>query len=90
MDAIAFQRIAKALADPRRFAILERIAGAPELACQTLSGELPVSKATLSHHLQELEVAGLVSIRMDGKFAFLSLRRDVWTEYRNELKRRIG
>lgn len=90
MEAIEFQRIAKALADPRRFAILERIAGCKELACQTLCGEMTVSKATLSHHLQELETAGLVSIRMEGKFAHLSLRKEVWMAYRRELKKRIG
>jgi hypothetical protein len=47
METIEFQRIAKALADPRRFAILERIAGCKELPCQTLCGEMTVSKATL-------------------------------------------
>ena len=90
METIDFHRIAKALSDPRRFAILERIAGAKELACQTLSGEMPVSKATLSHHLQELETAGLIAIRMEGKFAHLSLRKDVWQAYRKELANRIG
>ena len=90
MDPIAFHRISKALADPRRFAILERIAAAPELPCQSLGAEFPVSKATLSHHLRELEAAGLVTVRRDGKFAHLALRKKVWREYHRELKKRLG
>jgi ArsR family transcriptional regulator len=90
MDLLVFHRISKALADPRRFAILEQIAGTAELACQALIANVPVTKATLSHHLQELETAGLISIRMEGKFAHLALRKAVWREYRKELRKRIG
>jgi ArsR family transcriptional regulator, arsenate/arsenite/antimonite-responsive transcriptional repressor len=90
MDPVSFNRISKALADPRRFAILERIAASSETACQTLCGEFPVSKATLSHHLQELETAGLVAMRKQGKFAYLTLQKKVWREYHQELKKRLG
>ena len=44
MDHQQFQRIAKALADPRRFEMLETIAGQPEVACQQLCREFPVSQ----------------------------------------------
>ena len=90
MDSVVFHRISKALADPRRFAILERIAAAPETPCQSLSAEFPVSKATLSHHMQELEASGLVTVRREGKFAYLTLQKKVWREYHRELKKRLG
>lgn len=90
MEDIQFHRISKALADPRRFTILERIAGTSELACQSLCAEVAVSKATLSHHLQELETAGLIAIRKEGKFAHLSLQKTVWRAYQSALKKRIG
>lgn len=90
MDPADFLKISRALADPRRFAILERIAAAPETPCQSLAAEFPVSKATLSHHLQELETAGLVSARKEGKFMYLTLHRKVWREYHRELKKRLG
>ena len=61
--------------DPRRFAILDRIAASVEWPCQSLCAEFPVSKATLSHHLRELETAGLVTMRKDGKFAHLALKK---------------
>ncbi len=70
--------IIKALADPRRFELLERIAkaGCP-LACGEVRAAMPISAATLSHHIKELETAGLIEIRREGKFHYLSLRPGV-------------
>jgi ArsR family transcriptional regulator, arsenate/arsenite/antimonite-responsive transcriptional repressor len=67
----------KALADPRRFELLERIAQARCLGCAQAREALPISAATLSHHIKELEAAGLIDIRREGKFHFLSLRPGV-------------
>ena len=68
----------KAIADPHRFELLERIAKAScPLACSAMRAALPISAATLSHHIKELETAGLVDIKREGKFAFLSLRPGV-------------
>jgi ArsR family transcriptional regulator, arsenate/arsenite/antimonite-responsive transcriptional repressor len=68
----------KALADPRRFELLEKIAKANcPLACTEARSTLPISAATLSHHIKELETAGLIDVRREGKFAFLSLRPGV-------------
>lgn len=70
--------ILKALADPRRFELLERIAhaGCP-LGCAEARAALPISAATLSHHIKELETAGLVDVRREGKFHFLTMRPGV-------------
>jgi ArsR family transcriptional regulator, arsenate/arsenite/antimonite-responsive transcriptional repressor len=70
--------ILKALADPRRFELLERIAkaGCP-LGCAAARAALPISAATLSHHVKELESAGLIDIRREGKFHFLTLHPGV-------------
>ena len=86
MEKKQFSRIAKALADPRRLDILRRIAGCEEAACTRLRASLPISAATLSHHVKELEAAGLVEIRKESKFAYLRLRRDVWKAYLRELR----
>src|ERR1700690_3730015 len=68
----------KALADPRRFELLEHIAraGCPPGCTQALAA-LPTPAATLSHHIKELETAGLIHIRREGKFHFLTLRPGV-------------
>jgi ArsR family transcriptional regulator len=70
--------ILKALADPRRFELLERIAkaGCP-LGCAQALAALPISAATLSHHVKDLETAGLIDVRREGKFAYLSLKPGV-------------
>ncbi len=70
--------ILKALADPRRFELLERIATAScPLGCAQALAALPISAATLSHHIKELETAGLIHVERQGKFHFLTLKPGV-------------
>lgn len=70
--------ILKALADPRRFELLEQIAKAScPLGCAQARAAMPISAATLSHHVKELETAGLITIRREGKFHYMSLRPGV-------------
>src|SRR3954470_823455 len=90
VDSEQFQRIAKALADPRRFEILEHIATQGEVGCRRLCGCFPVRQATISHHLKELAVAGLVESRRDGQFVYYRPRPAVLEEYMAELRRRTA
>lgn len=70
--------ILRALADPRRYEILQRLSERKEaLACQSVRDCIPVSAATLSHHMRELELAGLVHVERRQKTANYTLRRDV-------------
>jgi len=85
-----FDLIAKALADPRRMAVLEVIAGERECACTKLREEFPVSKATISHHIKELVRAGLVDAHRDGQYLQCEVRREVVEAYTAELLRRAG
>ena len=77
--------ISRALSDPRRFEIFERIANQSNIACADLREYLPITAPTLSHHLKELETAGLIESTRDGKFMNLSVRRDIWQAYLAEL-----
>ena len=85
-----FCKIAKALADPQRRELLEKIARAGELSCAALVGLCPVSQATVSHHLKELVNAGLVERRKEGQFAFYRFMATRLSSYTEELARRMG
>jgi ArsR family transcriptional regulator, arsenate/arsenite/antimonite-responsive transcriptional repressor len=85
MDTQQFHRISKALADPRRYEILTRIANGREVACSDVRCKLPISAATLSHHVKELVNAGLIEVRREGQFAHMKLRRKVWRKYLSRL-----
>lgn len=80
-----FVAISKAVSDPRRYDILQTIAGKEDCTCVELRAAYPISAATLSHHLKELESAHLITISRDGKFALPSFRREVWEKYLSKL-----
>jgi len=84
-----FTLIARALAEPRRLQILKDISGCKgtSKACSQLLDEQECSAATLSHHIKELETAGLVSIHREGKFMHLTVERDILDAYIERLSK---
>jgi ArsR family transcriptional regulator len=80
--------ITKALADPRRFEILKHLAAQQSCeGCANLLAAFPITPATLSHHLKELENAGLITTERVGKFLRARFLRANWEAYVNELKK---
>lgn len=75
-EAEATAELFRALGDPTRVRIVNRIAsaGAPVCACDLNS--LGVSQPTVSHHLKKLTEAGLLEREQRGKWAYFALNRD--------------
>ena len=70
--------VLKALADPKRFELLEKIARTQcPLTCSMAGDALAISAATLSHHIKELQTSGLINVRREGKFAYLTIKPGV-------------
>lgn len=93
MDDRSFQKVAKALADPRRFDIFQTIASKGD-AGRMCSGEVcetvSVAQATVSHHLKELTEADLIVSRSEGQFKFFSANQETMNEYISELQSRLN
>ena len=74
--------ICKVLGDPTRFQILRRIRASTDVpTCSSVRDWTGLSPATVSHHLKELDDAGLISMERSGKFMQIAFRRDVWKAY---------
>jgi ArsR family transcriptional regulator len=63
----------KALADPTRIAIVNRLAGAGEVCVCDITDAFDLGQPTISHHLKVLREAGLVTTERRGRWAYYSL-----------------
>ena len=81
-----FNRISKAVSDPKRYRMLQRIADhRGEVSCGEVRSGLGITAATCSHHIKELSDAGLINVRRAGKFGYLRLRKRAWQQYLSQL-----
>jgi ArsR family transcriptional regulator len=76
-EAAATAELFKALSDPARVQIVNRIAagGGAVCACD-LYEPLGLAQPTVSHHLKKLVEVGLLEREQRGRWAWFSLRRD--------------
>ena len=66
--------VIRALADPTRRAVFERIAGGAELNVVQLTRDSGVTQGAVSQHLKHLKQAGLVAERPQGRHVFYRAR----------------
>ncbi len=75
----------KALADPTRVAIVNRLAATDECCVCDLTGAFELSQPTISHHLRLLREAGLVEASRRGTWAYYRLIPEAVAELRGAL-----
>ena len=69
-EAAAITTVMRALADPTRRAVFERIAEAQEITVVELTRGSGVTQGAISQHLKSLKLAGLVVERPEGRKVF--------------------
>src|SRR6266516_2639541 len=84
-DAQQAARLFRALADPTRVAIVNRLAAAPEVCVCDLTAAFELSQPTISHHLKVLRDVGLVESSRRGTWAYYRLVPDAVGELRHTL-----
>ena len=70
----AVDTVLRALADPTRRAVFERIAGTDEITVAELTRESGVTQGAVSQHLKSLKLAGLVAERPQGRNVYYRAR----------------
>ncbi len=67
IEAAPINAVMRALADPTRRALFERVAGSQEITVADLTKGSGVTQGAISQHLKSLKQAGLVAERPDGR-----------------------
>jgi len=76
MDAANLNDVMRALSDPTRRSVYERIAGAEEISVADLTRGSGVSQSAVSQHLKSLKKAGLVAERPEGRNVYYRAQPD--------------
>lgn len=70
LEAAAVTSVMRALADPTRRAVFERVVGSREITVAELTRGSGVTQGAISQHLKSLKQAGLVAERPEGRNVF--------------------
>lgn len=80
-----FVKVAKALADPTRYRMLQELRRAEELTCSCMCNRFSLSQPTISHHIKTLEESGLITIRRQGQFHILKVNEALLKAFVSDL-----
>jgi ArsR family transcriptional regulator, arsenate/arsenite/antimonite-responsive transcriptional repressor len=84
-DAARLAARFKALADPTRVAIVNRLGATDECCVCDLNAAFDLSQPTISHHLKVLRDAGLVESSRRGTWAYYRLVQEAVQQLRQTL-----
>lgn len=84
---ILLAKYANALSHPARIAILQLLLKKQTCICGDIVNELPLSQSTVSQHLKELKVAGLIKGDIEGVSVCYCIDEKEWAKARSLLNR---
>ena len=90
MDDTDLIKVLKALAEPKRFRIVQEIAAAGELSCGEVGEKFTHSQPTMSHHIKILSDCGLLVGRSEGQHHYISVNQQLLAEVMKLLPRRLA
>ena len=76
IEAAPIDAVMRALADPTRRAVFERVVGSDEITVVELTRGSVVTQGAISQHLKSLKQAGLVAERPEGRNVYYRARPD--------------
>jgi ArsR family transcriptional regulator len=79
----------KALADPTRLRILQRLAESPGTVTELID-HVDLSQPLVSWHLRRLRAAGLIETRRNGREVICSLRREAFDDHQERERALLG
>jgi DNA-binding transcriptional ArsR family regulator len=74
LETEAISPVMRALADPTRRALFERVVDADEITVVELTRASAITQGAISQHLKTLKMAGLVSERPEGRKVYYRAR----------------
>lgn len=77
-------QVAKLLSHPARVAIIKLLAHKKTCISGDIANELPLSRATVSQHLQELKNAGIIKGEISGLNVNYCLNVDKWKSIKSQ------
>lgn len=78
-------KFAKVLSHPARLAILQHLAKCCTCKSGDIANELPLSRTTVSQHLQELRNIGLISYEVNGVKVCYKVETEMLLRYKSTL-----
>lgn len=84
--------LAKALGHPARIAIIEFLLKVETCICGDIVNELPLSQPTISQHLKELKLAGIIKGNVEGNSICYCINPEIWNKllvYFNEISNKL-
>jgi ArsR family transcriptional regulator, arsenate/arsenite/antimonite-responsive transcriptional repressor len=92
MDNDTFEKLQRALAEPKRLEIMSairRLHAEGLVTCSDVLDEMTISQSTFSHHISELAEANAIHSEKSGRCYHLSVNEPVIEAYLRELHKRL-